>query len=506
MEMADETMDWNKLDMDEADGRRGNMKKSMGNDGTDSDDDNAYEIWMVMKWMLPPAPCAPTGRACAPKTGAGPSVVIWRDLNPSPVYGVARVPRAGCAASYLGIQQQDHFLCFSRLRRPACHCIVHEGLRIERRVGISSTRETECTTKHCHCATSVAGNDAGLQTRARSYIHPTFLCPAFSTPPSAFNLTYNCLRTYHGPLSPLSPQSRPTRCTASVSGLLPSPTPDIRVRGNPPSLPSIRGMELGRGQPCWRPVRKLNCNMRGESKNENGAKTARRCCWGCVYGCGGHPACVMVNSITTTGLSRAERSGGDDAVEGLLLVAKVGRGSFAHSQTRAGPTAIPEVMVPACSVFRASFPSLQGQNILDSFVNDVCLAALASDVNTVNESTLVIYVDRTVVSVVFFPFPASLRFMCNTGIFKCKLWLWAFRFARDRCSVVVSLVVGRLWVPFLLSQFADVAIDTWLKQFAGKVGEVGPTKAEEDLLEGLGANCASSAAGSREGSEYDEDM
>jgi hypothetical protein len=112
-------------------------------------------------------------------------------------------------------------------------------------VGISSTRETECTTKHCHCATSVAGNDAGLQTRARSYIHPTFLCPAFSTPPSAFNLTYNCLRTYHGPLSPLSPQSRPTRCTASVSGLLPSPTPDIRVRGNPPSLPSIRGIELG---------------------------------------------------------------------------------------------------------------------------------------------------------------------------------------------------------------------------------------------------------------------
>jgi hypothetical protein len=84
---------------------------------------------------------------------------------------------------------------------------------------------------------------------------------------------------------------------------------------------------------------------------------------------------------------------------GLLLIAKVGRGSFAHSQTRAGPTAIPEVMVPACSVFRASFPSLQGQNILDSFVNDVCLAALASDVNTVNESTLVIYVDLTVVSV-----------------------------------------------------------------------------------------------------------
>jgi hypothetical protein len=108
MEMADETMDWNKLDMDEADGRRGKMKKSMGNDGTDSDDDNAYDktIWMIIKRMLPPAPSAPTGRACAPKTGAGPSAVIWRDLNPSPVYGVARVPRAGCAASYLGIQQQ----------------------------------------------------------------------------------------------------------------------------------------------------------------------------------------------------------------------------------------------------------------------------------------------------------------------------------------------------------------------------------------------------------------
>ncbi|KAF8190163.1 hypothetical protein BJ912DRAFT_925784 [Pholiota molesta] len=106
MEMADETMGWIKHDMDEAD---------------DSDDDNAYEIWMVMKRMLPPAPSASTGRACAPKTGAGPLVVIWRDLGPSPVYGVARVPRAGCAASYLGIQQQSMILsCKSRppLLRP----------------------------------------------------------------------------------------------------------------------------------------------------------------------------------------------------------------------------------------------------------------------------------------------------------------------------------------------------------------------------------------------------
>ncbi|KAF8191180.1 hypothetical protein BJ912DRAFT_964354 [Pholiota molesta] len=76
-------------------------------------------------------------------------------------------------------------------------------------------------------------------------------------------------------------------------------------------------------------------------------------------------------------------------------------------------------------------------------------------------------------------------------MFMHNLWLWEFRFARDRCSVIVSLVVGRLWVSCVYGFTRAKPMlgqTSGSKKFAGRVGEVGPSKAEVHPREYLGAD------------------